>query len=217
MLYEVITDRPLGLAFRRLFPFLFSGPGYGSLVLGTPESIETMTPAEARAFWQRQRGLPFVISACGDFDRDAVLTLAKRLRGAIGQPTAFAQPAPVWNDARSETLKLPGRNQVHLLKIFRAPALTAPDSPALAVLKEVLSGQSGLLFRELRDNRITSYNVCYTKLLRCPWPWAGSATTWASARASSSSAGSCSPSSPWRGGCRERLPKAELPNTAPPP
>lgn len=152
-------DRPLGLAFRRLFPFLFSGPGYGSLVLGTPESIEATTPAQARAFWQRQRGLPFVLSVCGDFDRDAVLALARRLRGGIGQPTPFAQPAPAWTEARSETLKLPGRNQVHLLKVFPAPGLTAPDSPALAVLKEVLSGQSGLLFRELRDRQGLGYSV----------------------------------------------------------
>lgn len=152
-------DRPLGLAFRRLFPFLFSGTGYGSLAMGTPQSIESLTPEQARAFWQRQRALPFVLSACGDFDRDAILALARNLRRAIGPVQEFTQPQPVWTDARSQTEQLPGRNQVHLLKVFPAPGLTAPDSPALAVLKEVLSGQSGLLFRELRDKQGLGYSV----------------------------------------------------------
>ncbi len=152
-------DRPLGLAFRRLFPFLFSGPGYGSLILGDPASVEGLTPRQARGFWQRQRGLPLSIAVCGDFDRDAVLALARRLRGGTGQAADVTPAVPVWKEEREAVEHLPGRNQVHLLKVFPAPGLTDPDSPALAVLKEVLSGQSGLLFRELRDKQGLGYSV----------------------------------------------------------
>ncbi|WP_236615114.1 pitrilysin family protein [Desulfovibrio sp. X2] len=152
-------DQPLGLAFRHLFPFLFTGPGYGSLQMGTPESVRTLTAAEAKSFWERQRRAPFVMAVCGDFDREAVLGLAKELAAALGPVEPAPMPAPSWNAQRTDTLHLPGRNQAHILEIFPVPGLGSPETPALNVLKEALAGQSGLLFSDLRDKQGLGYSV----------------------------------------------------------
>lgn len=50
-------------------------------------------------------------------------------------------------------LHLPGRNQAHVLQVFKAVPYTHPDAPALMLLQSVLSGQSGLLFSTMRDEQ----------------------------------------------------------------
>ena len=54
-------------------------------------------------------------------------------------------------DPRAELRK--DRAQAHLVIGFRGLALDDPDREALEVLTQVLSGQSGRLFLELRDRR----------------------------------------------------------------
>lgn len=152
-------DQPLGLAFRRIFPFLFEGPGYGTHHLGIPESVSAFQPDDAKAFFERQRSAPFVLSACGVFEREAVLELARDLAARTGPRRSVEIAPPVWKDERQATAHLPGRNQTHLVKIFPAPGLNSPDAPALALLKEALAGQSGILFRELRDRQGLGYSV----------------------------------------------------------
>ena len=60
---------------------------------------------------------------------------------------------------RKLTLNLPGRNQAHLLRIFKAVPLKHRDAPALMLLQAILSGQSGLLFSALRDEQGLGYSV----------------------------------------------------------
>lgn len=48
-------DQPLGLAFRKLPPFLFPGSVYGYLQLGEPENVQKYDEAQLRSFWNRQK------------------------------------------------------------------------------------------------------------------------------------------------------------------
>jgi zinc protease len=98
----------------------------------------------------------------GDLDPDeAAGELGKRL-AALRAPDTVpwspppAEPAPA--EARSAELRK-DRAQAHLVIGFRGLALDDPDREALEVLTQVLSGQGGRLFLDLRDKRSLAYSV----------------------------------------------------------
>lgn len=154
-------DRPMGLMFRHLFPFLFKGGPYGYLHDGTIEGLDSIGRDTVVSYWNEQSSRPFVLAVCGDFDADAMKRFAQDLAVKLGtEAEAIAPPAPVWQDEREETLTLPDRNQAHLLLTFPVPGKQDADATArLTVLKSALSGQSGLLFRDLRDKQGLAYTV----------------------------------------------------------
>lgn len=150
-------DQPIGLAFRRLFPFLFSGHPYGFLQLGEKERVAQFSAKDAKAFWHTQARQPWVLSVCGAFDREAILAAAKKLPMPADKESSPGEP--LWNKDKALDLTLPGRNQAHLFLVFPTVGFGAPDEAALDLLQNILAGQSGLLFRDLRDNQGLGYTV----------------------------------------------------------
>ncbi|MDR2573870.1 MAG: insulinase family protein [Desulfovibrio sp.] len=151
-------DAPTAYLFAKLNPFLFSGKHvYGFDGLGTPQNLDRFGSGDVRSFWKSQAAQPWVLSIAGDFDRKVVLEAVRHLP-VPGQPTFFPS-APPWGKEREFKLHLPGRNQAHLLRIFKAVPLRHDDAPALLLLQTLLSGQSGLLFSSLRDEQGLGYSV----------------------------------------------------------
>ena len=160
---EIISreDKPLGLAFRHVFPFLFTTPPYTYFHLGTTEGVQNLTREQVLELWKKQQHQKWVMAVCGDFDSQAIKNLATSL-SALRDEDAPAAPdtvTPSWSQTTSKDLTLPNRNQSHLLLIFKAPSLDDPDTPALMLLRAALSGQSGLLFSDLRDEQGLGYSV----------------------------------------------------------
>lgn len=151
-------DHPVGLAFRRLFPFLFPDHPYGYQRAGDPIKVSAYTREQVSAFWERQVQKPWVLCVSGDFDRGEMLGLAERI-AEHGSRLAADPPAPVWTRDTTLTLNLAERNQAHLLAVFPAPGLAHADSAGLRMLREVLAGQSGMLFQDLRDAQGLAYAV----------------------------------------------------------
>ena len=152
------ADRPTAYLFSRVNPFLFpGGQAYGYDSLGTEANLGKFTPKDVRGFWEKQLVQPWVLAVAGDFDREAVLAFARSLPTPDGK--GFTLATPSWGDARSLDLHLPGRNQAHVLQVFKAVPYTNPDAPALMLLQSVLSGQSGLLFSQMRDEQGLGYTV----------------------------------------------------------
>lgn len=151
-------DRPLGLAFRRMFPFLFPDSSYGYLRLGTMETLEGLDENDVALYWERQRAQPWVLAVCGDYDRERVIGLAKEL--ALDAQSAEAEfPTPQWSEGDELALTLPGRNQTHILAVFPVPGKPDPDNPPLRLLRKALTGQGGVLFSELREKKGLGYSV----------------------------------------------------------
>jgi zinc protease len=152
-------DEPMGLAFRKLFPFLYASGGYSYTRLGDPQRVAAFTPDDARRFFGRQVRMPWVLSVCGDFDRARIVELAKSLAelGGPAEPYAFATPE--WGKKREEKLTLAERNQTHLLWVFPVCGTSGADTPGLELINSVLAGQGGLLFRDLRDKESLGYSV----------------------------------------------------------
>jgi zinc protease len=154
-------DQPLGLAFRHLFPFLYKTGPYALLHQGTVEEVAAMTQADIMRCWGRQSMAPFVFAVCGQFDAETVEKFAAALSKTLTAPgNDYQFTTPEWNTERNATLHLPDRNQSHLIMAFPTPGHADRETSArLELLKAALSGQSGLLFRDLRDKQGLAYSV----------------------------------------------------------
>jgi zinc protease len=112
------------------------------------------------------RGGNLVIAVCGDVDPDAAAdALARRLAelegGAFAWSDPPAEPAPY---APREVEMRKDRAQAHLVVGFRGLTLHDPDRFALEVIAQILGGQGGRLFLELRDRRGLAYAVNATNV-----------------------------------------------------
>ena len=150
-------DQPIGLAFRKIFPFLFGSHPYGYQSQGSKEGVSAFSRKEVADFWKQQAARPWVLSVCGIFDRDSVIAAAQKLP----QPAQTAPDiiAPSWTTDKELSIHLPERNQAHLFLVFPGTNAGSADEPGLDLLQNILSGQSGLLFRDLRDKQGLGYTV----------------------------------------------------------
>ena len=154
-------DQPIGLLFRNLSGILFASAPQNYKRLGLAQDVARMTTDQTRSFWARQSREPFVLSVCGVFDEAAVTAFATALEQELRvQPKAYTLATPAWNPKTSRTLSLKGRKQAHLLVVFPAPGREDQEASArLSVLRAALAGQSGLLFRDMRDRQGLGYTV----------------------------------------------------------
>ena len=154
-------DQPIGLVFRNLPGVLYGSAPHNYKRLGQPEQVAAMTADQARAFWAKQSKQPFVLSACGQFDEAALIAFATSLEKELGvSGPRYQQLAPICSAKGHTTLHLPGRIQSHMFVIFKTPGREDLDASAkLSVLRTALAGQSGLLFRDMRDKQGLGYTV----------------------------------------------------------
>lgn len=151
-------DRPLGYAFRHLFPFLFSSGSYGYLQLGKEDFLEQVKPEAVKSFWEMQKSMPLVISICGQIDQEALDQLVASITES--EPAEVVSEAEfTWSREKTKDLVLKDRNQAHIFMIFPIPGKNDQDTPGLNVMNKVLAGQGGILFRELRDRQGLAYSV----------------------------------------------------------
>ena len=150
-------DQPLSLAFSRIYPMLFGDHPYGYSTLGQRDGVAAFTRQEMTAFWKRQAAQPWVMAVCGTFDREAVIQAARALPAPAS--AAVIPPAPAWGAQKELNIDLPGREQAHLLLIFPGVPVSSPDVAGINLLQNILAGQSGLLFRDLRDEQGLGYTV----------------------------------------------------------
>ncbi|WP_415718268.1 M16 family metallopeptidase [Maridesulfovibrio sp.] len=154
-------DRPLSLAFRNIFPFLYKDGSYSYFHMGMPEVVNKFSRKDVISYWQKQSSRPFVIAVCGDYDREALAEFATKLDGKLVTASEdVAVPVSNWGAERDLTMTLPDRNQAHLMVVFPVPGMEdEKTTAALSLLRASLAGQSGLLFRDLRDKQGLGYTV----------------------------------------------------------
>ncbi|GAA3166218.1 MULTISPECIES: M16 family metallopeptidase [Streptomyces] len=140
----------------------------GRPVLGTPDTVNALTPARIRRFYKKHYDpTHLVVTAAGNVDHAKVVRLVRRAFERAGAlDTAAATPlAP---RAGSRTLRAGGRvehlnrksEQAHV--ILGTPGLARSDERrwALGVLNTALGGgMSSRLFQEVREKRGLAYSV----------------------------------------------------------
>jgi len=154
-------DQPVSLLFRNLPGILYESSPHSFKRLGQAEAVARMTAAQARGFWARQSRQRFVLSVCGQFDEAQVHAFALALEKDLHEAAqGYSLKTPAWNPKANKVLSLKGRKQSHLLVVFPAPGRADQEASArLSVLRAALAGQSGLLFRDMRDRQGLGYTV----------------------------------------------------------
>lgn len=153
------ADQPLSYLFAKLAPFIYADNHcYGFDNLGTPELINSFTVEDVRKFWAKQQEQPWILAVAGSFVKDEIVNQAKKLAARHYAPKVQVQ-TPTFAPDKTLDLKMPGRAQAHLVKVFPTVPSDHPDAPALMLLNTILSGQSGLLFSTMRDEQGLGYSV----------------------------------------------------------
>lgn len=155
-------DQLASLAFKQFQQRLFPKHPYGMSLLGTAANVKRFKVGDVkRAFEDNLDPRNLVISAVGDFDWE---TMAGLLRPALesirGRRRGFkppkVDPAPT---AIQTVERTKDKFQAHLVLGFRGVSYADKDRYALDVLNNILAGQGGRLFIELRDKMSLAYSV----------------------------------------------------------
>ncbi|MDR2827508.1 MAG: insulinase family protein [Candidatus Adiutrix intracellularis] len=158
---EYLPGRVFRLLARRLYP---DGHPYSREQLGTQETVSQLTAKDLRKSY-KQLICPknTIIAVAGDVDPQKIRENLERTLADWPQPDGCPPlsipktPSPL--KKLTEVDEKLDRSQTHLALGFQAPGLGSPEAPALNVLTAYLSGMSGPLFRELRDQQSLAYTV----------------------------------------------------------
>ena len=155
-------DRPGALAFRRFASLRYGPHPWGLPPGGTEESLAALRPETLRRLLaSRLRSSGAVLALVGDVDAERVADrMQALLRCLPPEPAPPIEPPAPEPPAEARLEHVPSRRALtHLVVGFPAPDAHDPSGPALDLLHKLLSGQSGRLFRELRDRQGLAYEV----------------------------------------------------------
>ena len=160
-------DRLGQRAFQLLAEQLYREHPYRMPLLGSAESVSRFDPDVLRAHHQRLvKGSNLVLGVAGDVDPDEIAAaLSRRLADLDDSPFEAPCPpveAPPGEIRRAEIRKQ--RAQAHLAIGFHGLRVDDEDRYALDVISQLLAGQSGRLFLELRDRQSLAYTVTATSI-----------------------------------------------------
>jgi predicted Zn-dependent peptidase len=151
------SDTPDDLVFDLFQARAFPDQPIGRPILGTPQSVRSLTPDGLRAYLARNyRGPKMIVSAAGDVDHAAIVGEISRRLAAI---PAIA-PSPVLPARYAGGLELGARplEQAHLVLGLQGCSYLRPEYFAVQIFTSVLGGgSSSRLFQEVREKR----GLCY--------------------------------------------------------
>ena len=152
------TQYVINILNKTVFPYF----PYGFDRLGTTGTIAALTVDDLRRTYQRF-AVPSntVVTAVGKMDSRKVLEKVESVFGAIPAKALEMPKIPLerpWDKVREQIKHVP-RAKAHLAIGFRGTTLSDPDRCPLDVLSEILAGQGGRLFVQLRDKEALAYVV----------------------------------------------------------
>lgn len=155
-------DQPAGLAFKYFQKKLYPKHPYGLSLLGPAANVRRFGRNDLkRAFDLSMDPKNSVVSVVGDFDWRKMAELLRPGLESIkprktGWKTPKMDPAPT-SSSKVETVK--DKLQAHIVLGFRGLSYSDKDRYSLDVLNNILAGQGGRLFIELRDKLSLAYSV----------------------------------------------------------
>jgi len=158
---QAMDDDPFQAAARKLRTAFYPDHPYGSPVLGEAETLAALGVDDLRDF-HRRTWVPsnMHLAVSGDVDGERLASLLQDALAGLPDGPAPERPdlslaaAPAGTD-RSRTSR--DVRQSVVLSAWRGPTGPNEDRPTLALLHQLLNGQSGRLFESLRNRR----SLCY--------------------------------------------------------
>lgn len=152
-------DQPPFGAFERAMEVHFGPRGLGRRVLGTTESIETMTATSMRDYFRRRyRPENIVLAASGNVDFDGLVAeVEKQTRHWVDRPQTeipsadAAESVPV-GISLDQTIPIADANQAYHVRIAKGAGIKSSDRYASRILASILGDEGGSrLFWDLID------------------------------------------------------------------
>lgn len=155
-------DDLANFAIKNFLKTLFPTHPYGLPSMGSKESVKKLQLADIKKAYQDLTNPEnTVISIVGDFHTESILELFQKNLGHLRR-RKFKNKKFKLSPAPKKPIilkKKRGKNQAHILYGFRALTMTSKDRFAMDVLNNILAGQGGRLFLELRDKHSLAYSV----------------------------------------------------------
>ena len=148
--------------FKLLLEKLYQKHPYGMPTIGTEDTVKGFSARDLKKYHERffvpER---MVLTVVGDVRTDYAVEKVKEVFGDFTRK-AKKLPSPP-TEARQTEVREAGetkeKEQTHIGIAFLGTTIGSEDSYPLAVLSEVLSGQGGRLFVNLRDKKSLAYSV----------------------------------------------------------
>lgn len=158
-------DNPSQLAFRIVLEKIFKGHPYELNMLGTTQTVKSFTSNSLKKYYSTIMSPDnLVISVVGDFDSNEILELLNEefsnLKKKKHKIVKLKKPQAL---RKIESLtKFKNNKQAHVALGFMATSIYDKDRHAMEIINNILSGQGGRLFLELRDKMSLAYTVSPT-------------------------------------------------------
>ena len=155
-------DSPSSFAFKLLYKELFKKHPYGMPVSGTGDSIKTITRDDIISHYTHHfTPERMVLVIVGDVKTSEAVEKIKNLFKGFKPGTSVLNTPP--SEDRAVEIRTTGavmdKAQTHIGIGFLGTSIGAKESYPLRVLAEVLSGQGGRLFLNLRDKKSLAYSI----------------------------------------------------------
>ena len=207
-----VEDTPDDLAFELHADRMWGGHAYGQPILGTRESVASVTPDDlARLHRTTYTGANLVVAAAGDVEHKAFVELADARFGGI--PAGERVGSVDVPRARRHGVESVSRDsaQLHIVLGQPTPGQAHPDRYPLILLSSALGGgMSSRLFQRIREELALAYSVySYQSFYRR----AGVCGAYIGTRPGCGAAALAAIRDTYRELCSEGLPGEELPRT----
>jgi zinc protease len=130
--------------------------------LGTAESVAGLTRRKVLSHFRNHYGVGnLTLAVVGDVDPDGVIAkIGSLLSGATDDELEpLTVPTDALADEPNTVIKHLAKEQAHVVLGFRGTTFDNADRFPLELLAQVLSGQGGRLFVEIREKRALAYRV----------------------------------------------------------
>ncbi len=160
--FEMGENNPGSVLMQRMQQLAFPWHNYGNPIIGQRADIEQVPIDKLQAFyrtWYRPDNALLIVA--GRFDESAALKLVNRHFGAIPKPKSalpsFYTQEPAQDGERTVILRRVGDNPM-VQALYRVPAGSHPDYPAIDVLVHVLTDvPAGRVYRALVEKGVASH------------------------------------------------------------
>lgn len=161
------TDNPGQMVFRNVLEKLFHNHPYRYQLLGESKSVRKLSSGQLKNFYDKHiTPKNFVISVVGDFESNRILDLLneelRTFKIRNFSPKKIKKPVSPKNIQHIFAAK--NKQQAHIALGFMGASLYDKDKYALEIINNILSGQGGRLFLELRDKQSLAYTVTSTMI-----------------------------------------------------
>jgi zinc protease len=159
--FEMGENRPGSVLFQRMQQLAFPWHNYGNPIIGQRADIERVPIDKLRAFyrtWYQPDNAVLIVA--GRFDEARAVQLTAKHFGPLPKPRrvlpAYYTEEPTQDGERRVRLERVGDNQI-VSTLYRAPAASHPDYPAIDILVNVLGDvPAGRLHRAIVQQGLAS-------------------------------------------------------------